>query len=352
VDETERARNWQAWLEHCSDWRVDPYMQELDKPRQQEVLLSFAVRIREGYFGKGSQVGTKTVETGLRHVAQQGILAGYPDPRRSYGSKELDLPFQRLLRTFRTEDPAPQPRLALPVATIRRLQQDYAGDPSPRSQAVADLAVVAFYFLLRVGEYTMPKMGRRTRTVQFRRRDVKFRKDGRVIPHNSPLHVLLQADHVTMYLDNQKNGIRGAVLHHYAVHGQGTFCPVQALARRIHFVYTESRSPDMPISFLGFRASGVRIHVIDSDITKAIRHATAASGLLLQGYTLRRVGSHSLRASVAMALKPNGESADTIMKLGRWTSTTFLTYIHSQIAALSTGIAQRMSRPISFTNVG
>jgi hypothetical protein len=52
-----------------------------------------------------------------------------------------------------------------------------------------------------------------------------------------------------------------------------------------------------------------------------------------------------------MALKLNGYGKTEIMKLGRWTSTTFLTYIHSQIAALSAGIATRMTRRIEFFNV-
>jgi hypothetical protein len=52
-----------------------------------------------------------------------------------------------------------------------------------------------------------------------------------------------------------------------------------------------------------------------------------------------------------MALKLNGYGQTEIMKLGRWTSTTFLTYIHSQIAALSAGIATRMTRRIEFFNV-
>eukprot|EP00978_Attheya_sp_CCMP212_P041868 scaffold245673_cov54-Attheya_sp.AAC.1 len=69
------------------------------------------------------------------------------------------------------------------------------------------------------------------------------------------------------------------------------------------------------------------------------------------GYALDRIGAHSLRASGAMDLKLNAYSAEDIMKIGRWTSTTFLTYIHSQIAALNHGIAINMSRRIAFHNV-
>jgi hypothetical protein len=79
--------------------------------------------------------------------------------------------------------------------------------------------------------------------------------------------------------------------------------------------------------------------------------AADATGLYSQGYTPRRIGSHSLRASGAMALKLNGSDEATIMKVGRWSSKTFLTYIHEQIGALSAGLSLRMSTRISFQNV-
>jgi hypothetical protein len=60
-----------------------------------------------------------------------------------------------------------------------------------------------------------------------------------------------------------------------------------------------------------------------------------------QGYDMRRIGTHSLRASGAMALKLQGTMDSTIMKIGRWSGTTYLTYIHSQIGTLNAGLAAR-----------
>jgi hypothetical protein len=53
-----------------------------------------------------------------------------------------------------------------------------------------------------------------------------------------------------------------------------------------------------------------------------------------------------------MALKLAGESSDTIMRVGRWTSLTYMTYIHAQIGALAKGLAWRMSKQHTFHNVG
>ncbi len=75
--------------------------------------------------------------------------------------------------------------------------------------------------------------------------------------------------------------------------------------------------------------------VTDQDIGLAVRWGATHDGLLLRGYTLNRVSSHSLRAGGAMALKLGGVSDSTIMQVGRWTSLTYLTYIHTQIGALT-----------------
>jgi hypothetical protein len=52
-----------------------------------------------------------------------------------------------------------------------------------------------------------------------------------------------------------------------------------------------------------------------------------------------------------MALKLQGVDDSLIMKIGRWTGLTFLTYIHSQIGALNTGLATKMASRIHFINV-
>jgi hypothetical protein len=52
-----------------------------------------------------------------------------------------------------------------------------------------------------------------------------------------------------------------------------------------------------------------------------------------------------------MALKLMGETDTTIKKMGRWSSLTFLEYIHNQIAHLSHDLAKKMSTHLSFTNI-
>lgn len=209
---------------------------------------------------------------------------------------------------------------------------------------MADLIVIAFFFLLRVGEYTLPAASRQTRTVQFRCQDVRFWKNGRLLPHTSPLLLLCSADQVVLTIDNQKNGQRGEAINHHKVHGP--LDPVAPLARRVKAILNQNMPPTTPLSFVS-----PGLHVVAPDILVAIRAAAVRSNLPAKGYSIDRIGAHSLRASGAMALRLNGYSGDEIMKIGRWRCTTFLTYIHSQIGALNAGVATKMARRINFINV-
>jgi hypothetical protein len=129
VDDKERSKSWRCYAIAAS---ADPYLRGLDRSGKQNLLIAFAARVRTGLYGKGRQVGHQSVEKALRHVAQTLQLAGYDDPRKTYGSKELDLPFRHLLRSYMDDDPAPKPQLALPVPVIQKASSRFEQHHSPR----------------------------------------------------------------------------------------------------------------------------------------------------------------------------------------------------------------------------
>jgi hypothetical protein len=91
-----------------------------------------------------------------------------------------------------------------------------------------------------------------------------------------------------------------------------------------------------PLSFV--RPGGSHVSAIH--VTALVRQAAVTTKLMAQGYDMRRIDTHSLRASGTMALKLQGAVDLTIMKNGRWSGTTYLTYIHSQIGTLNAGLAR------------
>jgi hypothetical protein len=255
-----------------------------------------------------------------------------------------------LFATYKHADPATQSQIALPVAIFDNIMANEGASPLPNVQATADLTIIAFYFLLRVGEYTQPTSRRPTRTTQFRLKDATFWRhlaDGTHarLPFDTPDADLLQAQAVTLTLDNQKNSERDSTLHHDEV--PGPLNPVAAVARR--FVAARAASHSNPNALLcQYSARG---HVRALAISKILLAAVRRTSLQDQGFVPSRIGSHSIRASGAMALYLNAVDPTLIKKLGRWRSDTWLTYIHSQIGELTEGIATKMSRPIVFHNV-
>ena len=82
---------------------------------------------------------------------------------------------------------------------------DITRKASPRQHRASLLICIAFYFLLRVEEYT--KLKHNTKTVQFRLRDIAFWSKGfRIDAHNTTPEILISYDRATLRIENQKNG--------------------------------------------------------------------------------------------------------------------------------------------------
>ncbi len=174
VDDKERSKNWQDWRRYAMSACADPYLRGIRRPGQQNLLIAFAARVQTGLYGKGRQVGHQSVEKSLHQVAQTLQLAGYNDPQRTYGSKELNLPFRHLLKGYKEQDPAPKLQLALPVATIEHAGAYHQAPQTALTKATADLITIGFFFLLQVGEYTMPRRHVWPQTEQFCLQDGTF----------------------------------------------------------------------------------------------------------------------------------------------------------------------------------
>ena len=157
-------------------------------------------------------------------------------------------------------------------------QLDQAND---LDKAIGDLALIAFYYLLRVGEYTIKGARNNTKqTVQFWIKDVTFfGKDNggtlRQLSRTSPLETLLNADSATLKLDNRKNGWKGVCVHQHA-NGERVHCPVKALAWRVAHIRHRTRLEDTYLS--AFFSNNTRFDVTDTDIRTSIKMAATILG--------------------------------------------------------------------------
>ena len=261
-----------------------------------------------------------------------------------------------MLQGWKKEDPPVMKKLPVEadvpdyIASIGELPTSNELD-----KAVGDLSLIAFYYLLRVGEYTVKSHRNETKqTIQFRLQDVTFFiRDAagvlRQLSRNAPAHVILRADSATLKLDNQKNGWKGVCIHQEA-NGEPYLCPVRALARR--FNHIREHSTEVTTFLSAFFVDECRFDVSDKDIRSAIKAAaTRLNYPLLKGIPITRIDTHSLRSGGANALSLSGYSDREIQKMGRWRSATFKEYIREELACFSAGMSRNMKRKFNFVNI-
>jgi len=267
------------------------------------------------------------------------------------------LPLERMVESYRRQDPPPIPQLAVPVLVAESCYETgNQKNATPRMRATGELSIIAFYFLLRIGEYTMPSRiherwdNRLTRTVQFTVGNISFWREGMLLDSTNATDIS-NADEATMKLTNQKNGQKNGIIHHEACDENGDgLCPVKALAQRVTSILANGGTTNTLLCAYWDKHEWKNI--IPEDIGMAIKIAVVSTGLDKKGITPNDVGTHSLRAGGAMALKLNNVSDTTIKKAGRWTSMAFLQYLHNQIGHLSAGISKAMKKKVPFRNIG
>ena len=200
---------WRHWSIYAKLWQRSPLLDDATQLERVVILTAFAQRVRTGFYGRGNQVTVQTVAKSLAAISTTVELAGEISPVYKAPETYL-LPISRLIEGMRREDPLPRPQLAISVRVIWMAFKIAAAVTCTRTKAIADLTIIAFFYLLRVGEYTQPRYttrnGKRvkaTRTIQFRVKDVGFHAGQNVMdPHRTSLEQLLAFTSATLRISN------------------------------------------------------------------------------------------------------------------------------------------------------
>ena len=222
-------------------------------------------------------------------------------------------------------------------------------------KAIGDSTLIAFYYLLRVGEYTVKGNRNHTKqTVQFKLEDAMFfRRDSkgrlRQLPINATDEDIMTADGATLKLDNQKNGWKGVCV--YQEHNKDEqLSPVRALGRRCVSIRHQTSSRKTYLS--AYWMDGKRKNITAENISAALKFAaTALDYPSLKGIPIDRVDTHSLRAGGANALSLAGYSDRDIQKMGRWRGETFKEYIREELHCFAEGMSTAMKQDFKFVNI-
>ena len=220
------------WSTYVSPLGLDPYLQKTVFTHKSRALSGFAARVRAGYYGRGHKITAAAVASAISAIGATIALATGCNPTKLDNSDKLLPRLSQMLDGMRREDPPTMKKLPV-ESDVPQFLSDLSRTPaaSPLDHAIGDLALIAFYYLLRVGEYTTKSTRQNTkRTVQFRVKDVTFfttTATGHItqLSRRAAASLLFTATSATLKLDNQKNGWKGVCVHHHS-NGEPFNCPV------------------------------------------------------------------------------------------------------------------------------
>jgi hypothetical protein len=219
---------------------------------------------------------------------------------------------------------------------------------SPRDKAVTWLLIGAIFFAMRSCEYLHTAAEEKKRTKIITIGNITFKKDNRVVSHNSP--DLAKSNLVRVRFCYQKNDRRDVCIHMFRS-GDPILCPVTAWAETVQRVHKiPGAGPNSEVCL--FIDANKKITLLRADHVrsklKAIVHLIGEESL---GFQKNDIGLHSIRSGGAMAMFLSGTPVIIIMRVGRWSSEAFLEYIRDQVENFTCGVSKNMLKYEEFFNL-
>jgi hypothetical protein len=282
------------------------------------------------------------VEDALHAIGQTFARLGSPDIRKdAFG--DIDFRIGRQIRAYKKEDSPPKRVKPIPILiVIFVLAQAYGLTRDEGSKAIGDMITIAFFYLLRPGEYT----GTTSDYVDFRVEEIAlYIQDRRLDSMTATPSELAAADSVAYTCTTQKNGRRGEKMVH-GTSGDGLCCPVKATARRLLNHRNNKCKASTPLA--SYYRAGKRVAIRAVDAMAVLRNAMTLN-YHKTGIAADEVSARSLCAGGAMALICGQIDPDHICMLGRWHSDAMMRYLHMQARAVVGGYAVKMFNKGTYT---
>jgi len=335
-------KDWGVWCGFCAVLGQDPFLTTItDKVK---VLQVFAHRVRIGLLARntgGKPVRARTVEDYLRSVGQGFTCVGAPDPRWNAATFQTDFRLYRQLRYYSKQDPPSSRVKPLPLSVLHNVREMAQLHNDAISLAVADLSYIAYFWLLRPGEYCSS-----SESHPFRLCDTQlFIGNVRISPITCDLADLDRVSFVTLTFTTQKNGVRGEIIGHGRSHHPFA-CPVITIASRIRYLRLQNAPDEAPLCAVKSLSTSRWCNISSRLITETIRSQSPSSAT---------TSASSLRTSPlapaeqgGMALLCGRVDTSIIQLVGRWRSDVMLRYLHLQAGALMSTLAQTILQAGSF----
>ena len=334
--------HWNKWTSFTTELGLSPLLEAIED--KVPFIQVFSQRVRTGKLAANkAPVKSRTVEDYVRSVGQTYLSLGTQDPRLNT-SGNLDFRIQRMYACYTKEDPPPNRVKPVPVPVLRRIFAVAATMNNPFFECLADMIGLAFFYLLRPGEYASSPSD----STPFEFRDVQlFRGQTRLNLLTATDAELLTSTFASLTFRDQKNSVKGEVIG-LGHSGDPLLSPPRILARRI--IHLRNNGAELTTPLCRCHDPTGWTHIKPKHITDALQDAVRFLGPSL-GFLPTDVTARCLRAAGANALLCSNVDTDIIRLLGRWRSDEMLRYLHLQAAPLMSDFSRRMLSGGNFTLV-
>jgi hypothetical protein len=207
------------------------------------------------------------------------------------------------------------------IVYILNMAYDAARDMA--SMSIADMICIAFFFLLRPGEYT----GTTADDTPFRLQDVGlYIRDRRLNLFQCSDAELDAVTSVSYTFTTQNNGTRDEKIFQ-GRSGNAICCPARAtiLRPKHHRLKKSTASTPLASYYLTNRRTAVK----PKDVTDTLRHAMRIN-VHHTGIQATDISARSVRAGGAMAMFFGKIDMNNTRLMGRWHSDAMMRYLHCQ----------------------
>ena len=169
-------RFFRAWEQYLGRYfpGISTNLNEYSTSKQIETLAAYARHVKEGGLSdRKGNVQSQTVAVALRAISTTLQLDGKPNPLEEKKGK-YPKAISQLLESYRRLDKPTIPKLDIPVKVVNFIRRSAEQSTDIKYVTASQLCVIAFYYLLRVGEYTYHRPSENRRTKQFRVCDITF----------------------------------------------------------------------------------------------------------------------------------------------------------------------------------
>ncbi len=213
-----RQHYWRHWQEFLPPG-LDLHLQDLALAEWVTVLQSFARCSQEGAFSHRKQVKVGSIQTALGTIGKNIKLAGFANPLHQPGTTNYYVALTLQMEAYCQTNPDTHKQVAVPLYIKNFIYHNTCNTDDHQVKAIGELALISFYFLLWVGEYTHHG-GSSWQMQQFWLCNLKFFTKGHEIQPEKLTKLAGQIDLMSMMIYNQKNGWQGQTLSHHAGTGK------------------------------------------------------------------------------------------------------------------------------------